>query len=258
LLHDAQVPFSVADEPFRYSPALQLPWSTHSNPSVVPLHDPVVYCEEPHLVFEQDVHVPLAVEDAPLRKRPLPHEGWSLQSPLAVTECPLRNWLLWHVGWSAHLNPSLVPLHVPVRNRDELEPQSALEHEVQVPFAVVDEPLRNCSAGQDGCALHSNPSVVPTHDPVLYCEEPHWAFEHDVQAPLAVGDDPFRNKPDEHVGWSAHLKLLVVPAQEPVRYCEEPQLVLEQVEHWYPLLVPEHEPCLYWPTEQRVPEVVAG
>ena len=143
----------MADEPFRYSPALQLPWSTHSNPSVVPLHDPVVYCEEPHLVFEQDVHVPLAVEDAPLRKRPLPHEGWSLQSPLAVTECPLRNWLLVHVGWALHLNPSVLPLHEPVR----------------------------------------------------YCEGEHWALLHDVQVPEAVVDEPFRNWDDEHVGRALQL-----------------------------------------------------
>ena len=205
MLHDAQVPFSVADEPFRYSPALQLPLSAHLNPSVVPLHEPVLYCEEPHLVFEQDVHVPLAVEDAPLRKRPLPHEGWSLQSPLAVTECPLRNWLLWHVGWSAHLNPSLVPLHVPVRNRDELEPQPALEHEVQLPFAVADEPLRNCPDEQDGCELHLKPSVLPLHEPERYCEDKHCALLHDVQVPEAVGDEPLRNWDDEHVGRALQL-----------------------------------------------------
>ena len=104
-------------------------------------------------------------------------------------------------------------------------------HDAQVPFSVADEPFRYSPALQLPWSAHLKPSVVPLHEPVLYCEEPHLAFEHDVQVPLAVEDDPFKNDPDAHVGWSAHLNPLVVPVQAPVRYCKGPQLVLEHVEH---------------------------
>jgi len=80
-----------------------------------------------------------------------------------------------------------------------------LLHDVHVPFSVADEPFRNWDDEHLGRSLQVYPSVVPLHDPVLYCAEPHFALEHDVHVPLAVEDAPFRNSPAEHVGWSVHL-----------------------------------------------------
>ena len=41
-----------------------------------------------------------------------------------------------------------------------------------------------------------------------------------------------------------------VPLHDPLRYWPPGQLLLEQVEHPYPLLLPEHDPYLYCPPGQ--------
>ena len=54
---------------------------------------------------------------------------------------------------------------------------------------------------------------------------------HVVHVPLAVADDPCRHSPMLQVGWSLHWYPLLVPEHEPVRYCDGPQAVLLHFVH---------------------------
>ena len=74
----------------------------------------------------QEVQVPRTVAEAPFRKRPLPHVGWSLHVPLLVAEWPDRYCPLEHELWSPHEYPLVVPEHEPERNL--LSPQLMFEH----------------------------------------------------------------------------------------------------------------------------------
>ena len=62
----------------------------HLNPSFRPEQLPDLTCPAEHLELEHELQDPCAVAEAPLRKRPLPHAGWSLHPPLAVADCPAR------------------------------------------------------------------------------------------------------------------------------------------------------------------------
>ena len=118
---------------------------------------------------------------------------------------PTRYWLVAQpeFGMVVHLNPLVVPLHVPER----CWPLGhlALLQPVHFPAAVVDDPDKNCSLAHVGRAAHLNPSVVPLHEPVRYCELEHTELEHLVHVPFALELAPLRKVPVPHVACGQHV-----------------------------------------------------
>ena len=105
--HVVQVPLATAEESFRNCPLLHVGCALQPNPFVVPLHEPVRYCEEAQSAFEHAEHVyPLVVlEQLPLLYCPPAQVALShvVQVPLAVAEALFRNCPSGHVGWPAHV-----------------------------------------------------------------------------------------------------------------------------------------------------------
>ena len=75
-----QVPFAVKEALSKNSCSAHSPCVLHVNPSVVPVQVPARYCPSPHCALLHVVHVPLSVNDDPLRYSLLPQVGWSLQT----------------------------------------------------------------------------------------------------------------------------------------------------------------------------------
>ena len=70
----------------------------------------------------------------------------------------------------------VVPLHEPERYCEE--EHLALEHEVQAPLVVEDDPFRYSPEEHVGWLLQMYRLVVPLHEPVRYCDDPQLMLAH--------------------------------------------------------------------------------
>ena len=140
------LPSFVAPDPARYSSCLQLGWSRHA--PFLALLAPERNCDD--LQTGWSAQLPLATDEAEARYWLLVHVGCPAHWPFLVVLNPARYCPELHAGWSAHLNPFVVPLQAPVLYCSDAALHLAFEHDVHVPFLVLEAPERKVPLAQVG------------------------------------------------------------------------------------------------------------